>query len=373
MVKFMHLAKLSCLFSVSKICNAALFPPAYQGAAGLETEGEFQFPQGLENALDADAKVISGDSGETDYEYNESGPNPDVADLAVNGGNLAVESMDEANALLDSLMGVRHGESTDVTEISDLTSLYSVLLDQFNAISVSVADLCQKILNLTDYVQNGSSNNDSNNNSNNNGDSNSNSNNSDNNDDSNSNSNNSGNSDSNSNDSSSSDPNLVTCPTASEKSSLTGPFSLFDGSTEQIKLCIPGYGRSCIFRLRLVSKDNITQTISDFANSYTLGVVEAKICEDSSTRSSWKINNSGKIVGKNCKWFVQADGAVVCHKTSATSFSYSTSTGQLEVTQGDYSGKCVGINAETSDNLGAMKAYDCATVESTYGLPVVGW
>ena len=314
----MHLAKLSCLFSVSKICNAALFPPAYQGAAGLETEGEFQFPQGLENALDADAKVISGDSGETDYEYNESGPNPDVADLAVNGGNLAVESMDEANALLDSLMGVRHGESTDVTEISDLTSLYSVLLDQFNAISVSVADLCQKILNLTDYVQNGSSNNDSNNNSNNNGDSNSNSNNSDNNDDSNSNSNNSGNSDSNSNDSSSSDPNLVTCPTASEKSSLTGPFSLFDGSTERIKLCIPGYGRSCIFRLRLVSKDNITQTISDFANSYTLGVVEAKICEDSSTRSSWKINNSGKIVGKNCKWFVQADGAVVCHKTSAT-------------------------------------------------------
>ena len=57
----------------------------------------------------------------------------------------------------------------------------------------------------------------------------------------------------------------------------------------------------------------------------------------------------------------------------STSFSYSTSTGQLEVTQGYYSGKCVGINAETSDNLGAMKANDCATIESTYGLPVVGW
>ena len=45
---------------------------------------------------------------------------------------------------------------------------------------------------------------------------------------------------------------------------------------------------------------------------------ENKICDDSSTRSHWKINNSGKIVGKNCKWLVQADGAVVCHKSKAT-------------------------------------------------------
>jgi len=343
----------------------------------MENEGEFEFPQGLQKALDSNVKVISGDSGETDYEYeyNDSGPNPDVltdADLAVNGGNLMVESVDQANELMDALMGgVRHAddseESTDVTDIYTLTGLYSVLLDQFNAISVSVADLCVKIVDLTNYVQNNNSNNNSN-------DSDSNSNNSDDSD---------SNSDSNSNDSddsSSSDASLSTCPTVSEKSLLTGPFSLFDGTTEQIKLCIPGYGRGCIFRLKLVSKDNVTQSIADVENSYTLGVVEAKICDDTTDRSYWKINNSGKIVGvkvngkgKGCKWFVQADGAVVCHKSSATSFSYITSTGQLEITQGDYNGKCVGINAETNDNLGAMKAYDCATVESTYGLPVLGW
>jgi len=150
MVKFLHLAKLSCLFSVTQVCNAAL----YQGAVGMEDEGEFQFPQGLEKALDSGLKVISGDSGETDYEYeyNDTGPNPNVAsdaDLAVNGGNMMVESVDQANALMDALMGVRHADdsddSTDVTQIYTLTGLYSVLLDQFNEISVSVADLCKKI------------------------------------------------------------------------------------------------------------------------------------------------------------------------------------------------------------------------------------
>ena len=80
--------------------------------------------------------IISGDSGETDYEYeyNESGPSLDEADLAVNGGNLAVKSMDEANALLDALMGVRRDddtiESNYVTEISDSTSVYSDIFDQ---------------------------------------------------------------------------------------------------------------------------------------------------------------------------------------------------------------------------------------------------
>ena len=132
MVKFKHLVKLSSLFSVFKILNAALF----QGAAGLESYGEVQLPQGLESSLDAGLKIISGDSGETDYEYeyNESGPSLDEADLAVNGGNLAVKSMDEANALLDALIGVRHDdniiESNYVTEISDSTSLYSDNFDQ---------------------------------------------------------------------------------------------------------------------------------------------------------------------------------------------------------------------------------------------------
>jgi len=260
-----------------------------------------------------------------------------------------------------------------------LTGLYSVLLDQFNEISVSVADLCKKIVDLTTYVQNGNSNNDNDNDNNgdNNNDNNNDNDNDDNNDNNNDNDNDNGNGNGNGNDNDSdNDSDVVYCPTVAEKASLTGPFALFDGSTEQIKLCIPGYGRGCIFRLKLVSKDNVTQSIADVDNSYTLGIVEAKICDDDTTRSNWKVNGSGKIVGtkgKGCKWFVQDDGAVICHKSSATSFEYSTSTGQLEITQGDYTGKCVGLNTDTNDNLGAMKAYDCSTVESTYGLPLIGW
>lgn len=329
--------------------------------AGMSTAD----PRPFEHDFDGD------DDYSADEYYNDNGPVPDNdLDIATpleslgaqpsNGDDHSdIQVVDEHEEAADNLFnnilgstlmnmqaGVRNdpgtgGASGSVTDIQTMSDLYSLLVDQFNSLSTQVQDILAKLVGLTSTVEQDIQ-----------------------------------------------DRQTAATPAATTPESTlpavdapacikedkpsTGPFSLVD-SNSQIKVCHPTLGQLCMFRLKRASKDDdLTQAISNKDTTHPLGVSINRHCTDTNTRSHWKWVGQ-QIDGKRCKWYIQDDGAVVCSRVHATDFSYDTATGQLTVLDGNFAGNCVGINVNTDTVPGGLFVDACSSIESSYGLPVVGW